>query len=116
MSPPTPEHQRFRDLVSKLNALSLKQSLDWDEAIPEDIWNEYFNHHRVKDTDLLISRSKWDEIHADVVEIRVNTGHLLEPNWQSFFLGIFYDIAFRDNDTYSFHEMKTVTVTTYEKL
>ncbi|MFW6008311.1 MAG: hypothetical protein ACOCP8_03505, partial [archaeon] len=65
------ETNKFDELIEKLNEAKITQFMgDWEENIPDDIWDEYFknNFNEIK-SGLNIDTHRWYETSITVIEI-----------------------------------------------
>jgi hypothetical protein len=106
--------EKFDELLAKLKELEIVQTQgDWQENIPEDIWEEYFkdNFEEVKHG-LEVDTHRWYETSITVIKIFGR------------FLGIGYITnMFSEESSYEdcfvklwFCEMKEAQTTTYEQV
>jgi len=106
--------EKFNELLAKVKELEITQAQgDWEENIPNDIWEEYFkdNYKEVKHN-LAVDTHRWYETSIVVIEIFGK------------FLGIRYITnMFSEEQSYEdcfvkleFYEMKEVQTVTYEKV
>lgn len=58
-----------KELVEKLNNLKILQTSSWDECIPEDIWNEYFENGKSITSGLDVDKHRWYETSTEVMKI-----------------------------------------------
>ncbi|HMT02307.1 MAG TPA: hypothetical protein PKD00_03205 [Burkholderiales bacterium] len=59
-----------KELVDYLNGLKIKQTSSWDEDIPEDVWNEYFEDKlKVVESDLYVEKHRWYETSVEIIKI-----------------------------------------------
>ena len=60
----------FDELLEKLNGLKiLQKNIDWEEDIPEDLYNEYFTDYDLVDELLNIKKHRWYETSISVLKI-----------------------------------------------
>jgi hypothetical protein len=59
-----------KELVEYLNSLEIIQKGSWDEDIPEEIWEKYFeNKYETVDSELDIDKHRWYETSTEVIKI-----------------------------------------------
>jgi hypothetical protein len=101
---------KFDELLEKLNGLKIIQkSIDWQEDIPEDIFNDTFN---LVDSELDVDKHRWYETSVEVYKVFDR------------FLGVqsITDVFSEQSEvgdmyhTIKFFEMKPIQTTTYIKL
>lgn len=99
------------ELVDKLNGLKISQISDWEESIPEDIWNEYFEgKFKVLQDDLNVCTHRWYETSITVIEIE-NMGIIGINSVTNVFSE---QMTFSDcGETLKFFEMKEVQTISY---
>lgn len=102
----------FDELLSKLNEEKILQDSSWDESIPAEIWEKYFEDKwKTVDSDLDVDKHRWHELSTEVIEIYGR------------YLGIrsitqMYSESSSISDIYhhlQFFEMKPVQTITYVK-
>lgn len=104
---------KFDELFKKLNESKIAQQYyDWDENIPEDIWNEYFDNESVVilKRGLDVDTLRWYETSITVIKIYdqfLGIRHV--SNIFSEYMG--YDDCGYD---LSFYKMEEVLLPTYE--
>lgn len=104
------EKQKFDELLEKLQDLDIVQESSWDECIPDDIWEEYFDKHKVMDS-IDTDEHRWYEVETIVVKV------------EDRYLGIraitkMYSESSSYEDMYhtlEFFEMVPIQVTSYKK-
>jgi hypothetical protein len=58
------------ELVKHLNELKIKQTSCWEECIPEEIWDKYFeNKYKTVKENLDIDKRRWYESSISVIKI-----------------------------------------------
>ncbi len=105
--------EKFNELLEKLNGLSIIQkSIDWEECLPQEVYDEYFGSYFPLKSGLDIDTHRWYETSVSVIKIydkilgiRHITNLFSEASSCS-------DIHF----TIKFFEMKEVSVISYETL
>lgn len=102
----------FEKLLEQLQALKItQQSMDWEECIPQEIYNEHFaGNFKTVDHFLYIDKHRWYEASITVIEIYggfIGINHVTKLYSES---NDIEDICFE----ISFRKMRPVKTTTYE--
>lgn len=100
------------ELITKLNDLKIHQtSGDWQEDIPEDIYDEYFENAGAVASGLEVDTHRWYELSTSVVSVN---GSFIGINAISntFSESMGYDDVYHHLE---FFEMKEVKVVSYVK-
>ena len=63
-----------KELVELLNSLKILQTSDWEESIPEKIWDEYFVDSKTVVSGLDVDKYRWHELSTEV--LRINDGFI----------------------------------------
>ena len=65
------ETQKFNELIKKLNELQiLQKSIDWEENIPTEIWEEFFKgKFKTLKTNIDVDTHRWYETSMTVINI-----------------------------------------------
>lgn len=60
----------MKELVKKLNGLKIEQhSYEWEEDLPDDIYEEYFSNIDALDSELDVDKHRWYETSVSVYKI-----------------------------------------------
>ena len=102
---------RFDELLKKLNDADISQTEGcWDEEIPDEIWNEFFeNNHEELAEGLDVDTHRWYELSTTVVGV---CGGLLGIRMVTNIFSESMDYADCGEDI-TFFEMKEVKTVTY---
>lgn len=100
-----------KELVQYLNSLNISQTSSWDEDIPEDIYQEYFqDKYETVESGLEVNKHRWYETSIEVIKINdgfIGINSVTDTfSEQSSILDMFF--------TLQFFEMKEVLVKSYE--
>jgi hypothetical protein len=103
---------KFNELLEKLKSLEIiQQEMDWDENIPQDIWDEYFlNNYNELKSGLHVDSHRHYEMSTSVIEV---SGGLLGIKH----ITNVYSESCGVEDCYvemEFMEMKEVQIISYE--
>jgi hypothetical protein len=106
--------KKFDELLEKLKKLNITQERgDWEENIPEEIWNEYFNdNYSCVASGLEIDTHRWYECSTEVIEIfgRYLGIHFLTNSFSE-------SQEIRDCDVImDFYEMEEINTVSYKKM
>ena len=106
--------KNFNDLLEKLNNLRIIQkSIDWEECLPEEIWNEYFKGKCKELTSRLdVDTHRWYETSISVINI-YDCDKLLGIRHIT---NLFSESSSCEDCyvTLKFFEMREITITSYE--
>lgn len=100
-----------KELVEYLNNLKILQTSSWDENIPEEIWDNYFENSITVASELDIDKHRWYELSTEV--IKINDGFIGVRSItnmyseQSSYIDMYY--------TLEFFEMEEIPSVTYKK-
>jgi len=62
--------EKFDELLKELKARDIIQtSICWEENIPEDLWNKYFNGYEETTEDLNIDKHRWYKTSTTVAKV-----------------------------------------------
>ena len=60
---------KLQELIKTLNEMQILNDNDWEENIPEEIYNEFFLNSGEVDSDLDIDKHRWFETSLTVVSL-----------------------------------------------
>lgn len=62
------------ELIKHLNELKIVSTTEWEENIPDDIWDKYFNGtYHVVESNLNIDKHRWYETSIEVIRMDDDT-------------------------------------------